>query len=101
MLNKSSCLASFLSVNKFFIVVGKIWSHFAVLLKSDLDVKQTKHRKWFVKQKLLLGYFLGVAKFTTITAMNLVTLCCAIKLDFDAQQQTSEASLLNKLSSLA
>ncbi len=39
LLNKSSCLAPTLGVTKFIIVTG---SHFAVLLKSDLDVQQTK-----------------------------------------------------------
>ncbi len=38
LLNKRSCLAKTFGVTKFIIVISVIWSHYVVLLKSDLDV---------------------------------------------------------------
>ncbi len=38
---KSSCLAQALGVAKFTNMRDVIWSHFVVLLKSDLGVQQT------------------------------------------------------------
>ncbi len=46
-----------------------IWSLFAGLLKSDLDVKQTN------KSSCLAQTF-GVTKFTIVIDMIWVTLCC-------------------------
>jgi hypothetical protein len=40
-LNKCSCLARALGVTKFITIIAMFWSHFVVLLKSDLDVQQT------------------------------------------------------------
>ncbi len=48
--NKSSCLAPPLGVTKFKIVTDMIWSLFAALLKSNLDVQQT--HIWTRKQAL-------------------------------------------------
>ncbi len=53
LLNIFSSLAAALGITKF---TSKIfWSHFAVLLKSDLDVQQTGLRDWFVEHMLMLS----------------------------------------------
>jgi hypothetical protein len=49
------------------------------MLKPDLDVQQTNFLGLRVNQKPKLSYSLGVTRFATINALNLVTLC------FDAQ----------------
>jgi hypothetical protein len=69
-----------------------IWSHFLVLLKSDLDVKHA-HRGCFVKKALATA--LGVTKFMTIIAMNMVTLCSATYVRQMLNKLISRASLLN------
>ncbi len=56
LLNKSSCLAPTLGVTKFIIVTDMIGSHFAVLLKSDLDVQQNYLRCRFVELMLSSSY---------------------------------------------
>ncbi len=71
MTNKSSSLSPTLDVT--------IWSHFVVLLKSDLDAQQTDHSSCFSPT-------LGVTICTRFTVMNLVTLCCAINWYLDVQQ---------------
>jgi len=38
---KRSCLAPTIGVTKFIIVIVSVWSHFVVLLKSDIDAQQT------------------------------------------------------------
>ncbi len=42
LLNKSSCLAAALGATKFIVVIVMNRPHFVVLLKSDLDVQQTR-----------------------------------------------------------
>jgi hypothetical protein len=53
------------------------WSHFAVLLKSDLNVQQTHSKAGLLNKSSHLAPALGVTKFTIPTDIILVTLCCA------------------------
>ncbi len=76
-MNKSSRLAPALGVTKFIIVTDKLWSHFVVLLKSDLDVQQT-HLSLLNKSSHL-ALALSATKFVNANAMSLVTLCCNTK----------------------
>jgi hypothetical protein len=57
-----------------------------------------------MKKSSCLAATLGVTKFITVIAFNLVTLYCATKVQLRCSAnppQTSEASLLNKSSCLA
>jgi hypothetical protein len=51
------------------------FSHTVSLLKSDLDVQQPV--VGLLSKSTCLALALGVTKFMTLLAMNLVTLCCA------------------------
>jgi hypothetical protein len=58
------------------------WSHFVVLLKSDLGVQQTLlslSEASLLSKSSCLAAALGVAEFTTVIAMILAALCCAGK----------------------
>ncbi len=68
------------------------WSHFVVLLKSDLDVhkptleKAEKTKVSLSNKSSSLVASLVVTKFMTITALNLVTLFVLLKSDFHVYQ---------------
>jgi hypothetical protein len=47
LVNKSSLLAKALGMTKFKTIIAITWSHFVVLLRSDLDVQQTFLMKSF------------------------------------------------------
>jgi hypothetical protein len=71
-----------------------IYSHFDVLLRSDLDVQPTKGR--FIKQKLKPSSTFKFDQILSIIGMDLV----ALPLKFDLDVQKSETGILNKSFSL-
>jgi hypothetical protein len=75
LLNKSSFLAPALGVTNLQIQEICFWSHFVLLLKSDLDVRQTE--AGLLNKCSFVARALGVTKFIIITDMIWVTLCCA------------------------
>jgi hypothetical protein len=78
-LNKRSCLAAALSVTEFEQTLLKIWSHFGVLLMSDLDVELTTRIGLggsLLNKCSRLARALGVAYYTNMRDMNWITLRC-------------------------
>ncbi len=80
---KGSCLAWPFGVTKFISTKYMILSHFVVLLKSDLDVQQT--RLWFFVQKLMLRWsFRRIQIYKCLRSSHVVQL----KSDLNDQQTT-------------
>jgi hypothetical protein len=97
LLNKSSCLAPALGGTKIPFANDMILGTFCCAsstTKSDLDVQQTHLCSWSCS---CLAEALILTRFTTITVMNLVTLCFAAYVRIGCSTNPPQASVLSQL----